>query len=108
MKLKFEANQEYQLEAMQAIVDVFEGQPLKSGDFEVEIVPSSDQLQIGSELLVGNRLVLEESTILKNTQAFPEMKRKDISNLLQELKRSKVIKKAGGKTRYGVWKLDNE
>ncbi|MFA5829315.1 MAG: DEAD/DEAH box helicase family protein [Candidatus Gracilibacteria bacterium] len=66
MKLKFEANQGYQLEAIQSIVEVFEGQPLESGDFEIEIAPTSNQLQIGSELLVGNRLVIAESEIIKN------------------------------------------
>lgn len=74
MKLKFEANQGYQLEAMQAIVDVFEGQPLGSGDFCMELGQYSSsfipqQLQIGSDLLVGNSLILEESAVLKNTQA---------------------------------------
>lgn len=68
MKLKFEANQEYQLEAIKSIVDTFEGQPLESGDFEVEMTPPSDQLQIGSDLLVGNRLVLDEEAVLKNVQ----------------------------------------
>ena len=66
MKLKFEANQGYQLEAIKSIVDVFEGQPLESGDFEIEIAPSSDQLQIGSDLLVGNRLILDEAVVLEN------------------------------------------
>ncbi|PJB42998.1 MAG: hypothetical protein CO106_05190 [Deltaproteobacteria bacterium CG_4_9_14_3_um_filter_44_9] len=39
-------------------------------------------------------------------EAFPEMKRQDISNLLQELKRQEKITKTGG-TRQGIWKLDN-
>jgi type III restriction enzyme len=72
MKLKFEANQEYQLEAIQSIVEVFEGQPMESGDFEVEMAPTSDQLQIGNELLVGNRLVIAESEIIKNVHKVQE------------------------------------
>jgi len=68
MKLKFEANQQYQLDAINAIVEVFEGQTLESGDFEVEMAPPADQLQLGSELLIGNRLELQEETILKNVQ----------------------------------------
>ncbi|MDR3583422.1 MAG: putative DNA binding domain-containing protein [Candidatus Pacebacteria bacterium] len=39
-------------------------------------------------------------------EAFPEMKRQDISNLLQELKRQGKIFKMGG-TKNGVWKLNN-
>ena len=32
MKLQFESNQEYQLEAIRSVVDIFEGQPLNTGD----------------------------------------------------------------------------
>ena len=69
MKLQFQADQAHQLEACQAIVDIFEGQPMESGEFAVELVPPSGQLQIGSDLLIGNRLVLAKETILSNVQA---------------------------------------
>jgi hypothetical protein len=35
MKLHFDANQDYQLDAVKAVTDLFEGQPLSSGDFEL-------------------------------------------------------------------------
>jgi len=72
MKLKFEANQQYQLDAVKSVVDIFEGQPLESGDFEMTITVQADRLQIGSEILVGNNLVLEQETILKNIQTIQE------------------------------------
>ena len=34
MKLHFDSKQEFQLEAVKAITDIFEGQSLSSGDFE--------------------------------------------------------------------------
>lgn len=37
MKLHFDSKQEFQLEAVKAITDIFEGQPLDSGDFEFSI-----------------------------------------------------------------------
>jgi len=37
MKLHFDSKQEFQLEAVKAITDIFEGQPLSSGDFEFSI-----------------------------------------------------------------------
>jgi type III restriction enzyme len=37
MKLHFDSKQEFQLEAVKAITDIFEGQPLNSGDFEFSI-----------------------------------------------------------------------
>ncbi|MBD3360367.1 DEAD/DEAH box helicase [Candidatus Peregrinibacteria bacterium] len=70
MKLKFEANQQYQLDAINAIVETFEGQSLESGDFEVEIAPPADQLQMGNELLIGNRIELQEESILKNLKGI--------------------------------------
>ena len=35
MKLQFSATQDYQLEAVKSVIDIFEGQPLAKGDFEV-------------------------------------------------------------------------
>src|SRR3989304_5537317 len=37
MKLHFDSKQEFQLEAVKAITDIFEGQQLSSGDFEFSI-----------------------------------------------------------------------
>lgn len=38
MKLQFESNQEYQLEAIRSVVDIFEGQPLSIGEYEFSLV----------------------------------------------------------------------
>jgi len=35
MKIQFDASQEYQLDAIRAITDLFDGQPLKQGDSEI-------------------------------------------------------------------------
>ncbi|MDP2208224.1 MAG: hypothetical protein Q8K98_05535 [Bacteroidota bacterium] len=37
MKLQFDSNQDYQLQAIQSIVDLFEGQPLNKGEFEFSL-----------------------------------------------------------------------
>lgn len=37
MKLHFDSNQEYQIEAIRAVTDIFEGRPLKGGDFEFSL-----------------------------------------------------------------------
>ena len=37
MKLHFDSNQEYQQEAIKAITEIFEGQPLSRSDFEFSI-----------------------------------------------------------------------
>ena len=35
MKIKFDSKQQFQIDAVSAIVDVFDGQPLSKGDFEI-------------------------------------------------------------------------
>jgi type III restriction enzyme len=71
MKLKFDANQQYQLDAVNAVVSVFDGQPLNQGDFEVTV----SQEEVGSlfaptdVIAVGNRLAISEEQLLKNIQA---------------------------------------
>lgn len=37
MKLQFDSRQDFQLAAIRAVVDVFEGQSLRQGDFEVSL-----------------------------------------------------------------------
>ncbi len=72
MKLNFESHQQYQIDAIESVVGIFEGQPLESGDFEVELMQTPGQMRIGSDLLVGNNLVLDESQIMKNVQVIQE------------------------------------
>ncbi|MFA5515720.1 MAG: DEAD/DEAH box helicase family protein, partial [Desulfuromonadales bacterium] len=66
MKLKFDDKQLYQLDAISAVVDLFEGQPLAAGAFEFSL-KNIDQLF--SELGLGNRLAIAEDALLANLQA---------------------------------------
>jgi len=75
MKLHFESNQEYQLQAIQSIVDVFEGQPLSTGDYEFSLGASNTSLQF-SEFGVGNAIRLTTIEILENVRKI--QKRNDI------------------------------
>lgn len=60
MKLHFDSNQEYQIDAISAITDIFEGQPLSNGDFELSLAQTGALL---SENGVGNRRTLTEEQI---------------------------------------------
>ncbi len=71
MKINFDSNQQYQLDAIQSVVDVFEGQPLNKGDFEVSFAMDGASIAF-TESGVGNNLVLSEEQILKNIQTVQE------------------------------------
>lgn len=64
MKIKFEANQQYQLDAIQAAVDIFDGQPLASGAFEIRFDAAGGELF--TELGTGNHLELQAEQVLAN------------------------------------------
>lgn len=66
MQIKFDSNQQYQLDAVNAIVDIFDGQPLATSSFEIRLEDTGSQLF--SELGLGNQLVLDNETVLKNVQ----------------------------------------
>ena len=69
MKLQFSATQDYQLEAVKSVIDIFEGQPLAKGDFEVSFAMEGASIAY-TEKGIGNNLVLTESQILQNIQTI--------------------------------------
>lgn len=71
MKLKFEKDLEYQLDAINAVVDLFDGQPLGQTDFEISQSVSTGFLPM-QELGVGNYLMLDDETLLKNVHKIQE------------------------------------
>lgn len=81
MKIHFESNQQFQLDAIQAVVDVFDGQPLAQGEYEIRFDAASGELV--SHLGVGNRLALDESTVLANVQKI--QKRNEIKQVTESL-----------------------
>ena len=80
MKLHFDSNQEYQWDAIKSITDIFEGQPLNSGDFEFT---TSNAGALLSENGFGNNLTLSADQVLENVKAI--QKRNEIKNSVEEL-----------------------
>lgn len=66
MKLQF-THQTYQLDAVNAVVKVFDGQPLAKSDFALAAQASS--VAYAAEGSIGNALHLDEAQILLNVQA---------------------------------------
>ncbi|MGH9335846.1 MAG: hypothetical protein ACRD21_19095 [Vicinamibacteria bacterium] len=67
MKIQFDGNQDYQLDAIRAVVDVFDGQPLAVGPHEARL--DAARGDFFSEIGVGNQLLLTDEKILGNLQA---------------------------------------
>lgn len=75
---KFDASQPYQLEAINSVVDLFDGQPKDAEKLvttlrNAAVLPDSDQATLDIDLTqevgaVGNRLVLDRDTVLANMQ----------------------------------------
>ncbi|HMU46520.1 MAG TPA: DEAD/DEAH box helicase family protein [Chitinophagaceae bacterium] len=67
MKLHFDSKQEYQLDAIKAITDIFEGQPLNAGDFEFSIQQNG---ALHTENGFGNQLSLTEDQVWENVKTI--------------------------------------
>jgi type III restriction enzyme len=72
MKLHFEPNLDYQLQAVEAVCDLFRGQEICRTEFTVTRDAADPQLRMGfaeSDLGLGNRLTLLDDELLKNLNA---------------------------------------
>ncbi len=65
MKLKFDSSQQFQLDAIASVVDLFNGQPLNKGDFTIELQVERNAI-FQTELGFGNRLEISEEAIFEN------------------------------------------
>ena len=96
MKIKFDSNQEFQLDAIRSVVDVFAGQPLTRASLQWQ----SDAL--GGELLtemgVGNSLALSDEAILRNVRKIQTGNELEPAAELQGLHFSVEMETGTGKT----------
>lgn len=75
MKIQFDSKQEYQIDAVNAVVDLFDGQPLEKPDYSVIFQTMDTALfsgQARTELGVGNRLQLGPEKLLENLRRVQE------------------------------------
>lgn len=70
MRIQFDANQQFQLDAISAVTDLFDGQPKSAPEYA--LIFSSTGLpfdgQERTELGIGNRLLLDEDRLRRNTR----------------------------------------
>ncbi len=96
MKIQFSGNQQYQLDAIQATVDLFEGQPLAGGAFEFRY-ESLTGLAL-TEFGCGNQVVLSPEAILGNLQAVEQRNLIENSDKLESMDFSVEMETGTGKT----------
>lgn len=65
MKLQFDAHQQYQMDAIESIVDIFDGQTMKQGEFSAFVHDNTLQGRV-TDLGYANRLDLSNEDLLKN------------------------------------------
>jgi type III restriction enzyme len=98
MKLQFDKNQEYQLQAIQSVIDLFEGQPLSNSDFEFSMADSNSGSITFTEAGVGNNLALTEEELLANlikVQKANQLRPDEISTAIEKLKYQEEIESDG-------------
>lgn len=95
MKLTFEANLNYQQEAIKSITDLFEGQPLEDSILEFNLKEQGALNLING---VSNNLVLSEEQILSNLQNIQANNEIKVSNQLEGMHFSVEMETGTGKT----------
>ena len=105
MDFKFDPNQEFQKEAIAAIIDLFEGQPrdlsLSRFNLPIGVSDAGGQtfLEIAAEVgAVGNQLVIDSQTILENLEKIQDRNGLEIASELSSFDFDIEMETGTGKT----------
>lgn len=87
MKLKFDPNQQFQQDAINAAVDLFDGQPQDASNFltklqERDVSEGFKLLKLDEVGAVGNNLVLDQEAVLQNLQNVQNRNGLQVNNKL--------------------------
>jgi type III restriction enzyme len=95
LKLHFDPNQQFQIDAIDSIVGIFEGQPLRDGGLDFSITHESHLFYEGG---IGNRLSLDEEHVLENVKTVQKKNELAVSDKLDGMNFSVEMETGTGKT----------
>lgn len=81
MKFKF-TKEKYQLDAIQSVIDIFEGQPISNHEVDLSYNSTMSSLSF-SEKGIGNNLVISKEQVLVNIQKVQERNKLTVSEKLE-------------------------
>src|SRR5215469_7403131 len=103
MKIQFDAQQQYQLDAVSAVVDIFDGQPLEEPDFTVIQLREGIGLfegHVQTEIGVGNRLAITADDLKQNVRRIQLRNEIEIANPDAALGNWPLVGSSGEFARY--------
>ena len=103
MKLKFDPNQQFQQDAINAVVDLFEGQPHDAGNLisrlqETNVSEGMKLLKLDEVGAVGNNLILDQDAILQNLKRIQDRNGLKVTDALDGMNFSVEMETGTGKT----------
>lgn len=96
LKLKFDPKLDYQIDAINAIVDIFEGQTQEQAEFMKEFMKKPTELL--EYQVIGNNIILDDETLLRNVRAIQDRNDLPRSTQLNGMNFSVEMETGTGKT----------